>query len=146
MEPQKIQRIQAIDRVVHEPVRLAILTVLAGVQEADFAFLITALGASKGNLASHMAKLEEAGYVTVRKEFVGKIPRTSYRATAEGRAAYERYWQAMRTLQPTTEAVAAPPPPSPIVNPSVADAALPVPIRKRPMRRPEPTGKRSTRS
>ena len=72
------------DRLVHEPGRLAILVVLNAVEEADFLFLMDQTGLTKGNLSSHTAKLEDAGYITIEKTFVGKIPRTVYRL-AEGR-------------------------------------------------------------
>jgi DNA-binding MarR family transcriptional regulator len=84
-----------VDRVVHEPARLAILTVLASAEEAQFKFLEEALGLTRGNLSSHVSKLEEAGYLTVTKSFDEKIPVTSYRITAKGRKALERYRAAM---------------------------------------------------
>ena len=54
-------------------------------------FLLKETGQSRGNLSSHVSKLEEAGYVAVRKTFVGKVPRTAYRMTATGRKAFENY-------------------------------------------------------
>ena len=123
---------------MHEPVRLAILTVLTSVQEADFNFLITALGISKGNLASHMARLEEPGYVAVRKEFVGRIPRTTYKATAQGRAAYKRYWEAMRTLHPAAAEPKIPLQARPVEPPGREETP---PAAGR--RRPKPAAKRS---
>jgi DNA-binding transcriptional ArsR family regulator len=61
-----------LDRLIHEPGRLAILTVLSSVRDADFVFLQRATGLTKGNLSSHLAKLEEAGLVAIEKRFVGK--------------------------------------------------------------------------
>jgi DNA-binding transcriptional ArsR family regulator len=84
-----------VDRVVHEPARLAILTVLASAEEVQFKFLEEALGLTRGNLSSHISKLEEAGYVTVTKQFEGRVPVTSYRITARGRKALETYRAAM---------------------------------------------------
>ena len=81
-----------LDRVVHEPARLRILMVLSGADEADFNFLLTALGMTKGNLSSHMDRLEQAGYVEIRKSFEGKIPHTGYRLTPAGRKALSKYW------------------------------------------------------
>jgi DNA-binding transcriptional ArsR family regulator len=65
-----------LDRVVHEPARLAILAVLSSAEEVDFAFLQTATGLTKGNLSRQTSKLEEVGYITIRKYFKGKIPAT----------------------------------------------------------------------
>ncbi|MHC4622369.1 MAG: winged helix-turn-helix domain-containing protein [Planctomycetota bacterium] len=89
-----------IDRVIHEPVRLAILKILTSAKEVDFNFLLTTLGVTKGNLATHINRLEEAGLVEVKKEFVGKIPRTSYRITRTGRREFEKYWKNLRELAP----------------------------------------------
>jgi len=87
-----------LDRVVHEPARLAILAVLSGAQEVDFAFLQVATGLTKGNLSRQASKLEEAGYITIRKYFRGKIPATGYRLTAIGREALTRYGEQIAAL------------------------------------------------
>jgi len=79
------------DRLVHEPNRLAILVILNAVEEADFLFLMDQTGLTKGNLSSHTAKLEAAGYVEIEKAFVGKIPRTVYRLTQAGSVALQAY-------------------------------------------------------
>jgi len=81
-----------LDRTIHEPARLRILTILSGVDLADFNFLLSTLGLSKGNLSSHMDRLEGAGYVEVRKSFNGKIPHTEYQMTGAGRKALAEYW------------------------------------------------------
>ena len=80
-----------LDRVVHEPARLVILTVLAGADEVEFKFLEEAIGLTKGNLSSHLSKLEDAGYIEVIKAFRGKIPVTSLRMTAPGQKALREY-------------------------------------------------------
>ena len=85
-----------LDRLIHEPGRLAILTVLSSVRDADFVFLQRATGLTKGNLSTHLGKLEQTGYVEVEKRFRGKIPQTFYRLTKAGRRAFEQYRQAMR--------------------------------------------------
>ena len=87
-----------LDRVVHEPARLAILAVLNSAAEVDFAFLLMATGLSKGNLSKQTSKLEEAGYITIRKYFKGKIPATGYRITPLGKAAFAAYWERMTAL------------------------------------------------
>ena len=88
-----------IDRIIHEPVRLRILSILAGVDLADFKFLLSTLGLSRGNLSSHMDKLERAGYVEVRKGFNGRIPHTEYRITDGGRKALSDYWAALDQIR-----------------------------------------------
>jgi DNA-binding transcriptional ArsR family regulator len=90
-----IQPIADIDRTIHEPARLMIVAMLYVVQSADFLFLLRQTGLTKGNLSSHLGKLETAGYVDVRKEFVGKIPRTLLRLTDQGREAFETYRASM---------------------------------------------------
>jgi len=89
-----------IDRVIHEPVRLAILKILTSAKEVDFNFLLTTLGLTKGNLATHTSKLETAGFIEVKKEFRGKIPHTSYRITKTGQREFQEYWENMSQLAP----------------------------------------------
>lgn len=92
-----------LDRVIHEPARLRIAMILTGVDLADFSFLLNMLGLSKGNLSSHMDKLESAGYVEVRKSFNGKIPHTAYRLTDAGRGALTAYWAALDEIRAGTK-------------------------------------------
>ncbi|HEX9080710.1 MAG TPA: transcriptional regulator [Holophagaceae bacterium] len=92
---QPLRAILDLNRVVHEPARLAILTVLASAGSVEFKFLETVTGLSKGNLNSHATKLEAAGYLEVLKIFRGKIPVTSFRMTAEGKQALAGYWRQM---------------------------------------------------
>jgi DNA-binding transcriptional ArsR family regulator len=87
-----------VDRIIHEPARLTIVALLAGAKEADFLFLQRESGLTKGNLSSHLAKLEEAEYVEIEKTFRGKIPMTIARLTARGRTAFEGYRKAMNGL------------------------------------------------
>jgi DNA-binding transcriptional ArsR family regulator len=88
-----------LDRVIHEPARLRTLMILSGVDTADFSFLLSTLGLSKGNLSSHMDKLEGAAYVEVRKSFNGKMPHTDYRLTDAGRQALAGYWAALDRIR-----------------------------------------------
>ena len=83
---------EELDRVIHEPARLRIMTLLSGVADADFNFLLSALGLTKGNLSTHAERLERAGYVEIVKSFQGKVPHTRYRLTSEGRRALGGYW------------------------------------------------------
>jgi len=81
----------ALDRLVHEPARLLILTILAGAKRVEFTFLENMSGLSKGNLSSHMSKLEAAGLISVHKRFRGKRPLTELSITRAGRKALDDY-------------------------------------------------------
>ncbi len=85
----------SLDRVIHEPARLRLMTLLFVVDEADFTYLSNQTGLTAGNLSTHMAKLENAGYVAVDKSFAGRRPRTVYRLTDNGRNALVAYRAAM---------------------------------------------------
>lgn len=80
-----------IDRLIHEPARLIIVGILSAVESADFLYLQREAGLSKGNLSSHLSKLEEAGYVEIEKTYRGKIPLTICRLSEVGRRAFEEY-------------------------------------------------------
>ena len=95
-----LQPILALDRTVHEPARLAILTVLSAAEEVEFLFLQRVTGLSKGNLSSHTQKLEAAGYLETVKVFRGRIPVTSFCITDEGRVALKAYHKQLRALLP----------------------------------------------
>jgi DNA-binding transcriptional ArsR family regulator len=95
-----------LDRLIHEPGRLAILTVLSSVKDADFVFLQRATGLSKGNLSSHLTKLEEAGLVTIEKRFVRKKPNTNVALTAEGRRRIAHHWEQLERLKSLSQAAA----------------------------------------
>ena len=88
-----------VDRLVHEPARLGILTVLSSVRSAEFLFLQSALGLSKGNLSSHLSRLEAGGLVEITKKFVGKKPQTTASISEAGAAAVERYWRQLDQLR-----------------------------------------------
>ena len=89
-----------INRIIHEPVRLAILKILTLAKEVDFNFLLTTLGVTKGNLATHTNRLETSGLIEVKKQFRGKVPHTSYKITRTGRRQFRKYWENMRELAP----------------------------------------------
>jgi DNA-binding transcriptional ArsR family regulator len=93
-----VDAVLAVDRVVHEPARLAILAVLASAEWAEFGFLETICRLSKGNLSSHLSKLEIAGLVRIDKRFEGKKPVTRAAISAAGRAALERYREQIAAL------------------------------------------------
>jgi len=87
-----------IDKFVHEPARYLIMAYLYVVESADFLFLERQTGLTKGNLSSHLGKLETAGYVQILKEFVDKKPHTMLALTRAGRKAFEAYRQAMKRM------------------------------------------------
>lgn len=93
-----------IERLIHEPARLVIMALLYTVESADFLFLLQETGLTKGNLSSHLAKLEQAGYITVEKTFRGKYPYTLYRQTDIGRAAFQAYQNGLRRILEATDA------------------------------------------
>lgn len=87
-----------LDPVVHGRLRLALLSLLSGVEEAEFTWLRARTQATDGNLGAQLLKLEQAGYVAIEKKFVLRKPQTLYRITAGGRQALTRYIQALRKL------------------------------------------------
>jgi DNA-binding MarR family transcriptional regulator len=88
-----------VDRLIHEPGRLAILTVLSSVASADFVFLQRVTGLTKGNLSSHLTKLEEAALVSIEKTFIRKKPNTNVKLTAIGRKRIARHWEQLERLK-----------------------------------------------
>lgn len=80
-----------VDRLIHDPVRLVLLAILHTVESADFIYLAGETGLTKGNLSSHLSRLEQAGYIHIEKTYRGKTPLTICRMTAEGTAALETY-------------------------------------------------------
>jgi DNA-binding transcriptional ArsR family regulator len=91
----RFQDISQLDRLVHEPARLAVLMILKGTGEADFLYLMRECGLTQGNLSSHLSKLEEAGYVEIEKKFKGKLPLTICRITSKGERALAAYARSM---------------------------------------------------
>jgi DNA-binding MarR family transcriptional regulator len=87
-----------IDRLIHEPARLTLMTQLSVVDEADFVFLQRRTGMTPGNMSAHVGKLVKAGYVEVTKTFADNRPRTIYSLTGSGRHAFESYLIRMRSL------------------------------------------------
>ena len=92
----KIRRLAEIDRIIHEPARLMVVSLLALVKEADFQYLHQSTKLTKGNLSVHLTKLEEAGYVAIEKTFRGKYPLTICRLTERGREALDEYRKVLK--------------------------------------------------
>ena len=86
----------SIDKLIHEPARLSIMTRLYVIESADFLFMMRQTGLTFGNLSAHMSKLEEAGYIDIIKEFVGKKPHTMLKLTNKGRRAFDDYRKKMK--------------------------------------------------
>jgi len=87
-----------IDRLIHEPARYNIMALLYVINRAEFLFVQNQIGMTPGNLSSHLSKLENAGYVKIKKEFVGKFPRTYVSLTNNGRKAFKKYRDQMKEI------------------------------------------------
>ncbi len=87
-----------LDRLIHERMRLGIVSALAANESLTFNDVKRLLGTTDGNISVHTRKLEEAGYITCKKSFEGRVPKTEYRLTAQGRKALERYLNHMEAL------------------------------------------------
>ena len=94
----EIHPIENIDQTIHSPSRLMILAYLAATDSVDFTFLLKQTGLTRGNLSTHIKRLEDAGYVEVKKEFIDRIPRTLYKLTGDGRKAIQLYKENMLTV------------------------------------------------
>jgi DNA-binding transcriptional ArsR family regulator len=93
------ERLVSSDKLVHEPARFAILTALSACESADFVFLKGLTGLQPGNLSQHLAKLDDAGLITLEKAFAMKYPQTTARITDEGRRAVTEHWKRLEALQ-----------------------------------------------
>ncbi|GBE30927.1 helix-turn-helix domain protein [bacterium BMS3Bbin04] len=87
-----------LNRLIHEPARLLLMSLLYVLESADFVFLMDRTNLTQGNLSTHMSKLESAGYVEIRKEFVHRRPHTLYLLTTTGREAFLRYRDEIRQV------------------------------------------------
>ena len=97
-QPRAVATLPALDRIVHERIRLGILSALAVNDSLTFNDLKALLRTTDGNLSVHARKLEDAGYLACAKSFAGRLPRTDYRLTAAGRRALERYLNDLETV------------------------------------------------
>jgi DNA-binding PadR family transcriptional regulator len=95
MNPEQILK---LDPVVHAPIRLAILSILITIKDANFSYLKEAIGTSDGNLSTHLTKLETSGYVSIEKKFVGKKPQTICSITESGRAALSKHLEQLENI------------------------------------------------
>ena len=97
-EKKSSSSISDIDKLIHEPARYMIMAHLYVVESADFLFLKNQTQLTFGNLSSHLSKLEDAAYLQIEKEFIGKKPHTMISLTKKGRTAFENYRQKMRQI------------------------------------------------
>jgi len=95
---QELHPLAALDRTVHAPARLMVMTYLYVVESAEFISLMHLTGLTWGNLSTHLSKLEEAGYVEISKEFRGKKPHTVIELTGDGRSAFRDYKSQMQQV------------------------------------------------
>jgi DNA-binding MarR family transcriptional regulator len=91
-----------LDRLIHEPSRLLIVTILSSVASADFLFLERETGLTRGNLSTHLSKLEDAGYVKIEKTYKGKLPLTVCKLTASGQKAFNAYRRQLQQFMDAT--------------------------------------------
>lgn len=89
---------QQLDDVIHSRIRLAVMALLITVEEAEFNFLKEKVNATDGNMSVHLKKLEDAGYISVKKEFINRKPRTMYALTKTGRRAFEAYLEQLEKM------------------------------------------------
>ena len=98
----ELRRVTELDRLIHEPARLLIVTILSSVESADFLCLQRETELTKGNLSAHLRKLEDAGYVNIQKTFKGKLPLTVCKLTATGTKAVTQYRQQLQSFMDLT--------------------------------------------
>ena len=94
----KFQGLNNLDRIIHEPGRLMIVAILSEAKECDFTYLLHETGLSKGNLSSHLSRLEEVSYVEIEKTYRGKVPQTLLRLTPAGRTAFVKYRKSLKEV------------------------------------------------
>ncbi|UCH42815.1 MAG: transcriptional regulator [Dehalococcoidales bacterium] len=95
---EDLSSLAEIDRFVHEPARLAVMSLLYVVESADFTFVMNQTGLTWGNLSAHISKLEKAGYLEVEKTFRGKRPNTTLKLTSQGRRVFRDYANRMKQV------------------------------------------------
>jgi DNA-binding MarR family transcriptional regulator len=99
---EELRSLVEVDRLIHEPARLMIVAILSAVESADFLYLQRETGLTKGNLSSHLARLEEGGYVHIEKTYRGKLPLTICRLTQAGQKAFQEYRKNLKKFVEST--------------------------------------------
>jgi DNA-binding MarR family transcriptional regulator len=110
--PEPFDRLAALDKAVHEPARLAILTALSACRSAEFRYLQALTGLTQGNLSVHLTKLSEKGFIAIEKSFDGRYPATSVSLTPVGRRAIAEHWQQLDALRAAAKRLGGEPRPS----------------------------------
>ncbi|MEE4193763.1 MAG: transcriptional regulator [Anaerolineae bacterium] len=98
MNEPSLGEIFDLDRMIHEPARLMILILLTQVSEVDFVFLLNTTGLTRGNLSSHLSRLEESGFIQLEKRFVDRKPQTVCWITDEGKRKLANYTAQLQTI------------------------------------------------
>ncbi len=93
-----VRKINDLDRLIHEPARLMIMTILAATESADFLYLERETGLTRGNLSTHLSKLADAGYIAIEKTYKGKLPLTVCRLTSDGHKAFSAYRRQLQQI------------------------------------------------
>ncbi len=96
-----LKKMLNVDRLIHEPARLIILSILYVLENADFLYLLSETGLRKGNLSSHLTRLEQAEYITIEKTYRGKTPMTICQLTEVGQIAFETYREQLKNVVET---------------------------------------------
>ncbi len=102
--PTPFEELANLDKLVHEPARLSILTALSVAESADFLSLRRLTGLSDGNLSVQLSKLEEAGLVEIQKQFIAKKPNTLVKITKKGSSAVQRHWDRLNAIKQNADA------------------------------------------
>jgi DNA-binding PadR family transcriptional regulator len=97
-ENNSLLQILSINKTIHEPVRLLIMSILYNTEEVDFVFLLNETKLTKGNIATHIRRLEDDGYLKIKKEFIGKKPHSTYTITEKGRTEFKNYVEFMKKI------------------------------------------------
>ena len=101
--PTPFEELANLDKLIHEPARLSILTALSVCESADFLSLRRLTGLSDGNLSVQLSKLEESGLVDIQKQFIAKKPNTLIKITKKGNSAIQRHWEQLKDIQKNAE-------------------------------------------
>jgi DNA-binding MarR family transcriptional regulator len=95
---EPLRQATGLDKLIHEPARMVIVTMLSSLEKADFRFLLNRTGLTKGNLSAHLGRLETAGYIDIEKTYRGKVPQTLVSLTDTGRQAFETYRKQLKAF------------------------------------------------
>ena len=98
---KSLQSMLDVDRLIHEPARMIILSILYVLESADFLYLLRETGLGKGNLSSHLTRLEQAEYIKIEKTYRGKTPMTICQLSERGQAAFETYREQLKRVLDT---------------------------------------------